>query len=49
MMKYVREDTNEFKANSIRSASVSKAAGEMLFIFESLLSQPLGILVGTVV
>lgn len=35
MMKYVREDTNEFKANSIRSASVSRAAGEM-FIFKSL-------------
>lgn len=43
MMKYVREDTNEFKANSIRSASVSRAAGEM-FIFKSLLSQPFGIL-----
>lgn len=44
MMKYAREDTNEFKANSIRSASVSKAAGGMLFIFQSLLSLPLGIL-----
>lgn len=44
MMKYVRKDKNEFKANSIRSASVSKAAGKMLFIFESLLGQPLGIL-----
>lgn len=42
-MKYVREDTNEFKANSIRGASVSKAAGEV-FIFASLLSQPLGML-----
>lgn len=44
MMKYAREDTNEFKANSIRSASVSKAAGGMLFIFKTLFSQPLGVL-----
>lgn len=42
-MKYVREDTNESRANSIRGASVSKAAGEM-FIFTSLLSQSLGML-----